>query len=345
MRIYFYHTQDTRRIAREWRQGVFPAHFLYGALQLERMGHTVVWHDQVHLYKRVRDTWRATWRVLACRQPYDVLYATHTRGIEPIVLLRALGLYRKPIVVWHHQPIVKARSLPRELLARLFYKGLDHMIFFSERLVADSMRSRKADAARMSVARWGADLDFYDRLRPDGREPSRFISTGKERRDYVTLTAAFARTGLPLSLYAQEQRRAYFETLPLPRGTRLVYCDHLMPYEISLRVAQSRCVCVCCQRSDYTVGLTTVVEALALGLPVLCTRNPTMPVDLEKEGCGLWIEPGDTQGWADATRYIDTHPAEAREMGQRGRRLAEREYNVERCARDAEAALRKALER
>ncbi len=332
--VYFYHTQDTMRIVREWKKGKFPAHFLYGALQLEQYGFDVIWHDQIHVYKRVQDTVKATWKILTCRRHYDVLYATHTRGIEPIILLHAIGLYRRRIVVWHHQPIVKAKSWLREALARLFYKGMDHMIFFSEKLIRDSIKSAKADPARMSMVHWGADLAFYDSLRPDGESPCPFISTGKELRDYRTLTEAFNHTGAALTLYTQKEQQGTFTNLEIKDNIDLNFGTRLMPYELSLLVAQSECVCICCKPSNYTVGLTTVVEAMALGKPILCTRNLQMPMDLEAEGCGIWLEPYDREGWERAIRYITGHPEEAREMGRKGRLLAEKYYNVEQCARE-----------
>ena len=332
--VYFYHTQDTVRIVREWKEGKFPAHFLYGALQLPQYGFDVIWHDQIHVYKRVQDTVKATWKILTCRRHYDVLYATHTRGIEPIILLHAIGLYRKRIVVWHHQPIVKAGNCLREALARLYYKGMDHMIFFSEKLIQDSLKSSKADPARMSMVHWGADLTFYDSLRPDGESPCPFISTGKELRDYKTLTEAFNHTGAALTLYTQKEQQGTFTNLEIKDNIDLNFGTRLMPYELSLLVAQSECVCICCKPSNYTVGLTTVVEAMALGKPILCTRNLQMPMDLEAEGCGIWLEPYDREGWERAIRYITEHPREAREMGRKGRLLAEKYYNVQQCARE-----------
>jgi len=331
--IYFYHTQDTARIVREWKERKFPAHFLYGALQLEQYGFEVIWHNQIHVYKRVQDTLKATWKILTCRQHYDVLYATHTRGIEPIILLHAIGLYRKRIVVWHHQPIVKAKSWLRETLARLFYRGMDHMIFFSEKLMQDSLQSKKADPTRMSMVHWGADLTFYDSL-PHPLQKKGFISTGKELRDYKTLTEAFNHTGQPLTLYTQKEQESAFTNLEIKENIDLNFGTRLMPYELSLLVAQSQCVCICCKESNYTVGLTTVVEAMALGIPILCTRNPQMPMDLEAEGCGIYLEPYDTAGWERAIRYIVEHPEEAKEMGRKGRLLAEKYYNVEQCARE-----------
>ena len=335
MTVYFYHTQDTERIVREWKEGVFSSHFLYGALQLKGCGINVVWHHQIHTYKRFRDMIVATWKVLTCRKQYDVLYATHAFGIEPIILLRALRLYRHPIVVWHHQPIVKAKNPLREIFARLFYRGMDHMIFFSEKLMQDSLLSKKADPSRMSMVHWGADLDYYDKFLPLGEgSEAAFISTGKELRDYETLIEAFHKTGFPLILYAQKMRQAYFENLHPKENIEIHYGNRLIPHEIALMVAQSRCVCICCERSNYTVGLTTVVEALALGLPILCTRNPQMPMDIEAEGCGFWIEVGDVKGWEEKLQYVADHPEEAKAMGKRGRALAERYYNIKQCGKE-----------
>lgn len=346
MKVYFYHTQDTERIVREWQQGVFPSHFLYGALQLQTHGIDVVWHHQKHTYRRLHDTLVATWKVLTCRKSYDVLYATHSLGIEPIILLRALGLYHHPIVVWHHQPIVKAGNPFREALARLFYRGMDHMIFFSEKLMQDSLVSKKANPERMSMVHWGADLDYYDALpvrHPISGEESSFISTGKELRDYETLIEAFAGTELPLTLYAERKRQPYFEGFNLGSNVTIHYGDRPIPHEIALLVAQSRCVCICCQKSNYTVGLTTVVEALALGLPILCTRNPQMPMDIEAEGCGFWIEPGDVEGWRKKLHYIVCHPEEARAMGKRGRAIAERYYNAKQCGEEVARIVQKII--
>ncbi len=42
MKVYFYHTQDIQRIMREWGEGRFPGHYLYGATQLGDHGIDVV---------------------------------------------------------------------------------------------------------------------------------------------------------------------------------------------------------------------------------------------------------------------------------------------------------------
>ena len=133
-------------------KGEFPSHFLYGACHLGDHGIDVVWHRSPRKDRsRIATALYTAWRILTCREHFDAIYATHYKGLELIVLLRAIGLYRRPIVVWHHQPVVKSASRLRELCGRLFYRGLDRMIFFSKKLYDDSLLSRKARPEHMVV--------------------------------------------------------------------------------------------------------------------------------------------------------------------------------------------------
>ena len=356
MKVYFYHTQNIQYCLRRMRDGEFPSHFLYGACHLGESGIGVVYHrSPARGMSRLRTALLTAWRVLTCRERFDAVYATHYKGLELLILLRALRLFRKPIVVWHHQPVVKSKSRLRELGARLFYRGMDRMIFFSQKLVDDSLGSPKADPRRMVVGHWGADLDFYDRIRRGTRAEGgeahaafTFIATGKEQRDQPTLIEAFNRARLPLELYIGINPDP---SVPNPNLDAVNSCRPagnihvrkicgLLPYEIALDVARADCVVVCCHRTRYTAGLTTVVEALALGLPVVCSRNPQIPVDFEREGCGIAVDYGDVDGWQRAVEYLASHPDEARRMGERGRMIAERRFNDRQCAREIAGVLK-----
>ncbi len=355
MKVYFYHTQNIQYCLGRMAKGEFPSHFLYGACHLKDNGIDVVYHrSPKRELSRLRTALYTAWRVLTCREHIDAVYATHYKGLELLILLRALHLFRKPIVVWHHQPIVTPRSRLREWGGRLFYRGMDRLIFFSQKLVDDSLKSPKADPRRLVVGHWGADLDFYDRIlsrgkgEPDPTAPFTFIATGKEQRDQHTLIEAFNRTRLPLDLYIGINPDP---TVPNPNLDAVNSCrpaDNisvkkicgLLPYEIALDVARASCVVICCKHTRYTAGLTTVVEALALGLPMVCSRNPQIPVDFDREGCGIAVDYGDVEGWQRATEYLATHPDEARRMGERGRRIAETRFNDRQCAKEIASVLR-----
>ena len=77
-----------------------------------------------------------------------------------------------------------------------------------------------------------------------------------------------------------------------------------------------------------------------LGLPVICSRNPQFPIDVDKEGCGISVPYYDVEGWRQAIAYIMEHPDEAARMGRRAREIAETRYNDTICAREAAEVLR-----
>ena len=159
MRIYFYHTEDIQYIYGEWQKGRFPGHFLYGATHLKEHGIEMTMHRHKEYGSRLRSALYVLWQVMKAYPKVDAVYATHYKYLELVIFLRALGLFRKPIVIWHHQPIITPKKKWREWLGRLFYRGIDQMFFFSQKLVDDSLRSSKARPERMHVGHWGADLD------------------------------------------------------------------------------------------------------------------------------------------------------------------------------------------
>lgn len=348
MKVYFYHTQDLNMIHKKWKEGRFPGHFLYGATHLPDEGVEVVLHKYKSISNRFRLMWYVTWSVLTCREHFDAIYATHWDGLELIIFLRALHFYSRPIIIWHHQPIVEADSKFREMMARLFYKGIDHMFFFSERLVQESLKSPKANEERMQVCPWGADLVSYDRLMKEHpvEEHTGFVSTGKEKRDMPTLIRAFSATGQELNIYIAYNACGdnYVEILNDLRPSANVHINFIkgfIPNELAQKVWAAKFVVICCQETNYTVGLTTLVEALAFGLPVISTRNETYPFDIEAEGVGITVPYYDSVAWEKAIRFLINNPEDAEKMGRKARELAERTFNIENCAHEVAEALKK----
>ena len=89
------------------------------------------------------------------------------------------------------------------------------------------------------------------------------------------------------------------------------------------------------RRADIFVHPTTsdlspwvVLEAMASGCPVVTTRVGGI-VDLIEEGqTGLFVPVGDVQKLADAIERLVLNPVLRREMGDRGRRLVEKNYDA-----------------
>lgn len=366
MKIYYYHTRPIQEALDEWNNHLHPGHILYGLTHFAKYGITPILHHYRRIPSRLRFSLYNFFQIIRCKEPYDLLYGTSFYGLELIIFCHAIGLYRKPIAIWHHQAVIRNRNKLKNLISRFYYRGIDQMFFFSQTLIDDSLKSGKVTADQLHLIHWGADLPFYDLLKQqltaaseqadeqsdeqtDKRsdKPSKklndnqpqaraFISTGKENRDFATLLKAFAETGLPVDIYTTRDK-SYEQLLKQYTSytnIRAHFTGGIIPHQLAIEVCRSKVVVICCLDFPYTVGLTTLVEALALGLPVICSRNPKFEMDIEKEGAGIYVDYNDTEGWKQAISYLHTHPEEAQRMGANGRKLAEREYNLEHYSRE-----------
>lgn len=159
MKIYYYHTRPIASALKEWKEHTHPGHILYGLTHFPKNGIDPVLHPYKHFTSRWKLMWYNLHAILRCKENYDVVYGTSYRGLELLIFLRALGLFRKPIAVWHHQAVPQSKGWLKNLLSRLFYKGIDCMFFFSKALIDDSLKTGKVKEKDMYLPEFGISLE------------------------------------------------------------------------------------------------------------------------------------------------------------------------------------------
>lgn len=94
--------------------------------------------------------------------------------------------------------------------------------------------------------------------------------------------------------------------------------------------------------SDYEGMPNALMEAMAVGMPVISTDCPTGPADMikDKEN-GILIPMKDVEALADAITYMVEHPKKAFDYGQKARELAKSRYLGEVIARELVAQCEK----
>jgi len=81
---------------------------------------------------------------------------------------------------------------------------------------------------------------------------------------------------------------------------------------------------------NFQAGVTAILEAMAMGKAVLCTRTPGQ-TDVVIEGeTGLYIPPGDPAALRQAIEHLLAHPEEAARMGANGRNIIETRMSLDR---------------
>ena len=81
---------------------------------------------------------------------------------------------------------------------------------------------------------------------------------------------------------------------------------------------------------------STLMEAMAAGLPCISTRLSGIPELVMDKETGLLVEPGNAAQLADAIRWMGAHADLAAIMGRKGREKVEAEYDATRNARKLE---------
>ena len=340
MKIYYYDTGNISQMHRDWKSGHFPGQYLYGVTHLHKYGIDTM----LHKHRSGSGFSRALYiliQVLKHKKEINAIYATTTVGLELLILLRAIRIVRLPIIVWQKTPITQSTPFDK-----LFYKGIDKMLFYSEQVMQATEASGLIESERLQFIHWGADLEFYDKIIFFNEEPktNRFISTGNECIDMPSIIRAFTATGLPLDIYIKEYAHGdnYLQILndlrPSP-NVHINFVKETTPVELPSKVYASSCVIISLQETNYATGLATLLEALALGMPVICTKNPNLPINVEKEGIGKVIPYYNAVDWEETIRDFANNPAQLKSMSNHARALADNIYNLENCTREVSAVL------
>lgn len=88
-----------------------------------------------------------------------------------------------------------------------------------------------------------------------------------------------------------------------------------------------------------------LVEAMACGTPVICTRTGGMPEVVREGETGFIVEPGSPQALRERIHWLLDHPAESRAMGERGRERVLRDFTWRAVSDRCLSAYREVLSR
>ena len=323
-----------------WREGLWPSHQLWGVTDLVKYGINIQilpfsnkngLENKIPRYGHLLGDLRQQIRLFN-REGFDLIYSASDHVVDFLAYLRAMGLFRKPIITIAHHP-VSANCRSERLSLNGYIKGMDRIICLSTAVQNSFLNFTNLSKEKVPVVEWGVDTNFYDFAENQGEF---IISVGQTARDFNTLWKAATRINARFEIFCNR------EMLPSqrpPENVNLTYAtdgskDILTFKQLTHKYARSKFVVIPLQPWNQLLGLNALLDAMATGKAVIMTRNPYVSIDIENEGCGIWVAPRDIDGLVNAIQRLLANPEEAAMMGKKGRNLCEKKYNIKRFARD-----------
>jgi hypothetical protein len=327
-RVLYVNSYGMALAYRLWAAGEYAGHHLWGCLELARTGYEILLPEPPpdgSRFKRLLTDDRAA-RVARHLSRDDIVYCGHNVLLwTPLLKLVRQVRCRTVGLLFAQEPMLLAKT----------YDGVVGMT-----PAAYEHAGRIAPRAARAHLGWGVELETYP-VHP--YEPAFGLSCGKTYRDYDVVRRAFTGLDVPLNLICPKTA----DLASMPPNVRVVTggkSDGSVSYaelrDTYYRQAAFSLITIVPDPTERrAIGFTNLLEAMALARPVIMTRTGALlrEIDVEREGIGLYVEPGDADSLRAAVRRIIDDPAEAAAMGARGRALCEARYRIGRYASDLHA--------
>jgi glycosyltransferase involved in cell wall biosynthesis len=265
------------------------------------------------------------WTCFRLRRSYQAIFTDGEQVGLPLALLgRLTGRSLPPHVMVVHLLSVRKKVVPY----RVFRLGrfIDTMIVYSQaqrRFISETL-SFPAD--RVIFTPFMVDTEYFRPTRPSRAEPPVVCTAGLEFRDYPTLMRAAVDLDAKVVIAAASNwsKRAD-STIGVAIPDNVEICS-LNFVELRRLYASADLVVMPLYDVDFQAGVTTILEAMAMGKAVVCSASRGQ-TDIITEGVtGIYVRPADPVALRDAIASLLESPERAAELGQAGRRFV-----VEHC--------------
>jgi glycosyltransferase involved in cell wall biosynthesis len=260
------------------------------------------------------------------RKRYDAVVTWAERFGFPFALLLMLTGSRTPNVTLNSWITGKKKAM----LLRRVHGRISRILLWSSVQRDFAVKELGIPPERITFIRKFADQQFW---RPMDVPTDTICAAGMEMRDYPTMIRALQGLDIPCHIAVGLTRGRLFDTVSA------IYDMGELPTTISVGrksskelrdlYARSRFVVIPLRASDTDNGLTCMLEAMAMGKAVICSRTKGQ-VDVMEDGVtGIFVPQGDPAALREAILRLWNDPALAEEMGRRGREHIERYHSIE----------------
>jgi glycosyltransferase involved in cell wall biosynthesis len=249
---------------------------------------------------------------------YHVIFSNSENVSIPLAALLTLRRRRPGHVLIGHR--LSARK--KKPFMRWLHPQMDAIFVYAATQKAYAQDVLRIPAGKLHLVPFHADTRFYQPM-PDLAVKRRISSAGLELRDYPTLIEAVRGLDVDVRLaaaspWSKRKNETAARVLPLNVSARKYGYRELRDL-----YATSQFVVVPLYDTDFQAGVTTMLEAMAMGKAVIVTRTAGQRDVIEHGINGLYVPPGDPEALRSGILNLLAHPEEAARLGMNARMTIE----------------------
>jgi len=294
------------------------------------------------------------WAAFQRRNRYKTIFTDNEGTGLPLALLLRGAHPGKPrhVCLSHYLSSAKKRVLFRLGAGR----RIDTLITHATAQARIAVETLGLLAKQVALLPYFADERFWDpalATPAPSQERPMICSAGLEFRDYATLIAALRDQEVDARIGAAShwaRHNAFGASAQLPANVTVSAYNYQQLRDL---YASARFVVIPLRDVDNQAGITTILEAMAMGKAVVVTRTrgqtdvvrdwrsgaaapppgflaaPEMAQSLGALPTGWYVRPDDSDDLRDAINYLLAHPEIAEEMGRNARRVVKGYFGLD----------------
>ena len=274
------------------------------------------------------------WECFRRRGRYSLIFTDGEQvGIPFAVFLKFLDSGKRNV---RHAMIVHILSVRNKMLFFDLLKiesAIDRFFVYATYQQNFIINRWKVPREKVAWIPFQADGQFFHPLDKADQEKSNnrqmICSAGLEFRDYPTLLSAVDGLDVDVVLAAASPWSKRSDTTQNRDIPKNVTVQRFSLFDMRELYDRASFVVVPLYPVFFQAGVTTIMEAMAMGKAVIVTRTPGQTDYVQDGISGIYVPPGDIPAIRDAILRLLANPAEAARLGQNARDIFKKEYDLD----------------
>ena len=207
------------------------------------------------------------------------------------------------------------------------HRAMSRIVVHSTHQLYGIQRHLGVPAHKLALVPYYADGAFW-RPRRSAIEKL-VVSAGREQRDYDTLVRACAELDVAVHIADGSVHSPHANHRQPNRWPSNVQAGFASYVQLRDLYARAAVVAIPLLENDFQAGVTTILEAMAMGKPIVVSATSGQGDVIEDGVTGITVPPGDPSGFREAIRFLLDNPSERRRLGRNARDAFESRFTLE----------------